>query len=275
MSYNNYPYPEQQEQQDEDEDQTDLPPNLDYLPREEVLNLLKRVASDRDRLIAEHNKKESNSKKPRGSSNHNQNNNNYSTIQQQHSVLPAATQQAGFIQPYAYAAAALSPAAPFDAIVTKKRIFKNASSQIKKTVHSERNKPTTDVLDCVSSEHSIMALMDGYLPTKTTSNNSAMTWILDTNQVLDWFNIHENPYIHPVANRIKTIYFAGSKPNVYAHVAIDNLDIKWERKTGTLRLRFQTAVVGTGRPPHFEPNDPVYMPKRGPNGKFEKVNTRV
>jgi hypothetical protein len=244
MSYNNSWVPEE-EQEYGNPQVAGLPANLDYLPREEIVNLLKRVTSERNSLDAA-----LRSSKKRTKTSHYQ-------------PEPPPVQ---VVQPWASPPAPAVQAAPFNVIATKKRIFKTATVQIKKTVHSDRNKPYTDLTDYIPTELALMSLMEGYPPKSVTK--CWMTWTLNHDQILDWWNMHENPYIHPVANRIKTICFVGSKPNVYAHAAIESIDIKWERKTGIFKLKCRTFVAGTGRPPHFAPLNDIYIPPRGPNGKF-------
>jgi hypothetical protein len=261
---------------------TTLPSNLDRLSKNEILNLVKRLASERDALL----NNQKGNKRPRGrktkgtinsttiSSHHDVNTvlnvppGNNSTSQRK--PTSTSSPRRTVVPKQATATVSYIHSVPFiDIAEIKERIYKDASERIKETIHTDRNKPYTAVIaESSFAEASILALMADYIPIKTT--NTMMIWLLEEEQILDWFHIRDTPYIHPVANEIATICFKWEKnPTVYAHAKMEQVEIKWERKTGTLQLKFRTWVVGFGRPPSFQPNN-VIIPKRGANGKFIK-----
>lgn len=205
---------------------TQLPYDVDLLSREELIGLLRRVTAERDELATEVQRK---SKK-----------------QKTDSVNP--------IQYAYYPAAPVLPMAPepsFDTAAIKKRILKSASAKIKKTVHTDRNKPYTEVLECVPNESAVNELMQGFTPKSNTYN--MIKWLLNEEEVLDWLDMRDAPLIHPVTNKINTICLFGEKPNIYAHAKIETLEIKWDRKSGAFNMKFRTLIAGFGKPGFFSP----------------------
>lgn len=211
---------------------TVLPYNVEDLPKEDVVSLLKRVAAERDDVISQ-----LESQKPKK--------------QKITHLSPAPTDGSSHMNYVSPSLPAAAPVASFNVEATKKRIFKNATARIKKTVHTDRNKPYTEVLECVPSDTAIMSLMDGIEPKSDRAHMKK--WMLNEQQIMDWLMIHDAPLIHPVTNKINTICLFGEKPNIYAYAKIESLEVKWERKSGSLTLKFRTLVAGTGRPPHFCP----------------------
>ena len=92
-----------------------------------------------------------------------------------------------------------------------------------------------------------MALFDGYEPKSDTSR--LIKWELTGDQVVHWLG-GQNKYIHPVKfdGRVIAIGVVTSKPLVYAWAKYDSLQAKFDKKSGSLCLKFRTKMVGSGRP---------------------------
>jgi hypothetical protein len=264
---------------------TEIPYNIEAFPKDEIVRLLKRIADERDEAILENNKGKKRQKVTSqqsqsqsqlappppggyatlgavyGSSTSNSNSNSGSGSSNHHHHHASYTHQPAIpVTPAAAAAAAAVGAGEgsgstntinFDVAGTKKRILKNATQRIKKTVHTDRNKPYTEVLECVPTEAAVLLLMTGFEP--KSHRHPMIKWQLNEEQVIDWLNMYDSPLIHPVTNKINTICLFGQKPNLYVHAKIESLEIKWERKSGSFNLRFRTMVAGYGTPPHYKP----------------------
>jgi hypothetical protein len=242
---------------------TDLPADIDTLSKDDIVRLLKRVADERDEAVLQ---LESTSSSGKGKKR--QKTVPVSVPTQQPQQLPQqlpppvggyATLGAVYGVPVTYApppqqTIAVTPAAAavstgFDVPGTKKRILKNATQRIKKTVHTDRNKPYTEVLECVPTEAAVLSLMEGFEP--KSHRHPMIKWQLTEDEVIDWLNMHDSPRIHPVTSKINTICLFGEKPNLYVHAKIESLEIKWERKSGAFSMRFRTMVAGYGVPPNY------------------------
>lgn len=203
-----------------------LPSNLDQLDKVDVLNLLKRVVSER---------------------------NNLSTEMSRLKKKPCLNHAYSAQQP-ASAATVASPVS-FDVIGAKKLIFQKATSKIKKTTHTVNGKPYTSVVAKDVTEASMMKLINVHEPKLNSSNR--ITWLLNEEEVLDWLNIRDTPHIHPVANKMRRffmIYGSNTTNEVYVHAGIESVDIKWSSKSGTLHLKFRTKIVATGSRPKYKVN---------------------
>ena len=172
----------------------------------------------------------------------------------------------------------------FKVETVKKRIAKKSYTLVKKTPHSKTKKPFTEIHEAVPNAACAMALFAGFAPKSDTSRLTR--WDLDGNQVLEWFN-KQHPsnansshvssggttttngnklapkYIHPVKFDGKIFFFGGSplakgkaKPVVYAWARYISLQAKYDKKGGSLQLKFRTVMVGSGRPTEAKPDSP-------------------
>jgi hypothetical protein len=72
-------------------------------------------------------------------------------------------------------------------------------------------------------------------------------WELTGDEIVDWLNL-ASQWIHPVNFDGKVIAFGGAKPFVYAWASYDALQARFDKKGASLSLKFRTKMVGSGRP---------------------------
>lgn len=187
---------------------TAVPSNLEELPKDELVRLLKRVASERNDLVSS---STSNNKK------------------QKTAPAPAAAAAPSFKVPAA-----------------KKRIASTAKKMIKKSAHNRSKKPWTELSEQVPDLAACLELFSGFAPTSETAR--LLKWELSGTEIVHWLNMTDEPYVHPVKFDGKVWAFAGAKVHVYAWAGFETLQAKYEKKTGNLQLKFRTYMAGTGHP---------------------------
>ena len=119
---------------------------------------------------------------------------------------------------------------------------------VKRTVHSERNKPATTVEVPVSSP----ALAAVLLGSSTSTPNKRQ--FAGASQLLEWLPTLPKT-VHPVANKVKTLCGVGDSGAVYAWVGFLSADASYVKSRGVLKLKVKTQVVGYGKPSAFADGD--------------------
>lgn len=171
-----------------------VPADLDSLPKDELVRLLKRVNTERDELIRSNKKIKT------------------------------------------------SFSSSFNVEATKKRIASAATKTIKKTGHTFSKKPWTEISESLPDEAAALALMGGY---EAKSNTARMIkW--EFSDVANWLGT--SPFIHPVKYEGRILTFPGEPvPKVYLWASYETVQIKFEKKTGHLTLKFRTYASGDGK----------------------------
>ena len=112
---------------------------------------------------------------------------------------------------------------------------------IRKTGHSDKNKPYSDVAEGVSRGQALAIL--GSLGTITSDTKKMQKRTLSPHEVEQLLGIGD---IHPVKFVGKTLCFAGERPQVYAWAKVESLDVKIEENM--MSLKFRTYMSGSGFP---------------------------
>jgi hypothetical protein len=186
---------------------TQVPADLNSLPKEELVRLLKRVADERNDLNSRA------SKKPK--------------------VAAIVT-----------AAAAATPA--FNVAATKKRMASAAIKAIKKTAHNWKRKPWTEISESLPNTEAALTLFEGY---HSSSDTARLTkWELRGADISAWLGTSQ--FVHPVKfdGMIYVVCGGYETPKIHAWAAYETLQVKFEKKTGHLTLKFRTFMTGYGIP---------------------------
>jgi hypothetical protein len=182
---------------------TNVPAQLDDVPKEELIRLLKRVAHERDELILL--EEEQARKKVK--------------------VTPPKT-------------AAVKPVS-FNAEATKKRIASNTLKAVKKTAHNQRKKPWTEIHESLPSYECLTQLMEGYKPVSETSR--LIKYELRDGEVHRWLGCEA--IIPKCKFDGYCLVFRGEKmPDIKTDAAFEKVEIKYDRKQGQLSLKFRTYM---------------------------------
>ena len=189
---------------------TQVPADLNSLPKEELVRLLKRVADERNDF-------ERAAKKPKAAA-----------------VVTAA----------APTVAAATPAA-FNVAATKKRMASAAIKAIKKAAHNRAKKPWTEISESLPNTEAALALFEGY---HSSSDTPRLTkWELRGADISAWLGTSQ--FVHPVKFDGKIWCLSGREtPKIHAWAAYETLQVKFEKKTGHLTLKFRTFTAGYGLP---------------------------
>jgi hypothetical protein len=186
---------------------TQVPADLNSLPKEELVRLLKRVADERNDF-------ERAAKKPKAAA----------------VVTAAAT------------AAVATPA--FNVAATKKRMASAAIKAIKKTAHNRAKKPWTEISESLPNTEAAFTLFEGC---QSSSDTARLTkWELRGTDIAAWLGTSQ--FVHPVKFDGKLWCLGGVKPKIHAWAAYETLQVKFEKKTGHLTLKFHTFMAGCGLP---------------------------
>ena len=152
-----------------------------------------------------------------------------------------------------------------------KRLADKSWRAIKKTKHNQQRKPYTEVTEGVPTKALALSLM-GRSKAQMQSDTARMTrWLFDVGEgasAADWLGMDQ--VIHPVAFDGKVRQqracaelpaarphakawhatraliagqvwcMAGTRPSVYAHAAIESLEVKWEPSSSLMTLKFRT-----------------------------------
>ena len=175
-----------------------VPDDLESLPREDLVALVRGLATERDALEFEKTSKKQ-------------------------ATTPATS-------------AAAKPAAkpPASAGVDAKsvqtilrRLCEKSEKAIKKTKHSQSRKPYTEVTEGCPSKELAVALMRGQSAYQKSDTARMTRWLLpDAASTSAWLGIGQT--VHPVAFDGKVWCFGGQRPSIYAHAKIESLEVKFE-----------------------------------------------
>jgi hypothetical protein len=148
------------------------------------------------------------------------------------------------------AAAGAPPPSESELAELRATISRRLQDAIKRTVHSERNKPATTVEVPVSSP----ALAAGVLlgGSSTPTNNKRQ--FAGAGQLLEWLPTLPKT-VHPVANKVKTLGMVGGSFDVYAWAGFLSADASYVKSKNVLKLKVKTQVVGYGKPSAFADGD--------------------
>jgi hypothetical protein len=221
---------------------TQVPTDLEDLPKEELVRLLRSVASERETL-------ERNA--VGGSSNKGP---SRPDDPARNAVGPAAPPKASAtLLPFIPPPPRVKPPPPFKCEQVKAHIEEMAASMIKKKAHNWKGRPTTEVTEEIPSLEAARELFKGYPEINKTARS--YRWNLNGFQVVEWLGCPR--YVHPVKFEGKIVCQVGQPAYVYAFAGYDSLLAKYEQGTGTLTLRFKTYTAGTGNIPGSD--EPVFL----------------
>jgi hypothetical protein len=263
---------------------THVPLDVEYLPHEHLISLLRTIAAERDELFLALQNEQSKAAVAAASNfqhqhliHHSHNSNHLGTHnhnatthdpygfpypdlhQQQHHPPLAANTTNDIREPAAPAFPQLnlnpnnqqeqlnSNTVPssFKVDAVKKRIAKKSFLLVKKTAHNKVKKPYTELNESVPNAAAAMALFEGFEPKSDT--HRLAKWELSGDEIVEWLHL-ASQWIHPVKFDGKVILFGGAKPFVYAWACYDALQARFDKKGASLSLKFRTKMVGSGRP---------------------------
>jgi hypothetical protein len=212
---------------------TQIPSSLDDMDRSELVDLLCKVATERDGLKLQLDQL------------HQQQQKKQKLLQQ--TALAVSTAHTTTV-----AAVVAAPVTPTAAEVTaiRKRLGKMAVKAIKKGCHGGTKKPISEFSE--GSVSSIMAkamLQD--LQSSLMSDTARMTKYKVTNDTTICEFLGTDRLVHPVKDDGKGyVCFGGPKPKIYAWAKYDSMEIKYDKRDQTLQLKIKTVYAGSGRPEH-------------------------
>ncbi|CAB9520262.1 expressed unknown protein [Seminavis robusta] len=135
----------------------------------------------------------------------------------------------------------------------KSRICETLTALIKKKPHNWKGRPTTEMTEEVPTLEAARELMKGYPEVNKTARS--YRWQLTGAQVIEWLGCPK--YVHPVNFQGKVVCTIGQTASVYAFAGFDSMLAKYEQGTATLTLKVKTYTAGTGNIPGSD--DPVFM----------------
>ena len=229
---------------------TQVPQNLEGLSKEELVRLLRSVASEREALT-----------KKEGSDDAG----NYSHALADHSQQhPQAAQLLGGdgslpqlghgrdgtynpkkILPDIPSPPRVKPSAVYKVDQAKTRIAETLASLIKKKGHNWKGRPTAEMTEEVPTLENVRELFDGYPEVNKTARS--YRWQLSGEQIVEWLGCPK--YVHPVKFDGKVVCTIGQNASVYAFAGYDSMLAKYEQGTNTLTLKVKTFTAGTGNIP--------------------------
>jgi hypothetical protein len=184
---------------------TQVPTDLNSLPKEELVRLLKRVADERNDLNSRA------SKKPKAA------------------AIVTAT--------------AITPT--FNVAATKKRVASATIKVIKKTAHNFDRKPWTEISESLPNTEAALTLFEGCSLSSDTAR--MIKWELCGADIAAWLGTSQ--FVHPVKFDGKIWSLSGREtPKLHAWAAYETLQVKFEKKTCQLTLKFRTFMAGYGLP---------------------------
>lgn len=131
----------------------------------------------------------------------------------------------------------------FNVKATKKRIMSSALRIIKKTPHSDRKLPWSEVHDHVPTVEDMETLMEGHSP--ATNTPRMVKYELTGTEVHEWLGC-PSP-IDGVKFSGQMLYlpaFGMKPPSFKCTVAFVKAEVKLEKKTGHLTVKVRTGVKG-------------------------------
>ena len=131
------------------------------------------------------------------------------------------------------------------------RLAEKSQKAIKKTKHNDKRKPYTEVTEGVPNKALALALLRGQERFQKSDTARMTRWVFEgPDAVTNWLGLERT--IHPVAFDGKVWCLAGQRPQVYAHAAVESLDVKFEPSANLLTLKFRTFLAGSGFPGSFD-----------------------
>jgi hypothetical protein len=127
----------------------------------------------------------------------------------------------------------------------KVRIADTLATLIKKKAHNWKGRPTTEMTEEVPTLEAARELMAGYPEINKTARS--FRWQLTGDQVVEWLNCPK--YVHPVKFEGKVVCTIGQPAYVYAFAGYDSMLAKYEQGSATMTMKVKTFTAGTGNIP--------------------------
>ena len=221
---------------------TQVPQDLEGLSKEELVRLLRSVASEREAL-------EQNIV-PRKSSEGSTGGENVAPLGTPNQALTAAGTRPVPVKPSNLLPFIPSPPrvkvnTSYKVDQAKVRIADTLTALIKKKAHNWKGRPTTEMTEEVPTLEAARELMEGFTEINKTARS--YRWQLTGEQVVEWLNCPK--YVHPVKFEGKVVCTIGQPAYVYAFAGFDSMLAKYEQGTATLTLKVKTYTAGTGNIP--------------------------
>ena len=222
---------------------TQVPQNLEGLSKEELVRLLRSVASEREALT----------KKAGGDG---PSNNSYALgdqFQQQQQTAQLLDGDGSLdgivytkkILPNIPSPPRVKPSAAYKVDQAKTRIAETLASLIKKKGHNWKGRPTAEMTEEVPTLENVRELFEHYPEVNKTARS--YRWQLSGEEIVDWLGCPK--YVHPVKFDGKVVCTIGQNASVYAFAGYDSMLAKYEQGTNTLTLKVKTFTAGTGNIP--------------------------
>jgi hypothetical protein len=221
---------------------TQIPCSLDDVDRSQLVDLLRKVATERDGLqlqLEQQQQQQQQEKKKQ-------------KLMQQPSLAVstarATTVAAVVAAPVTpIAAAPVTPTAA-EVLTVRKRLGKMAVKTIKKGNHGGTKKPISEISEGNVSPIMAKAMLQE-LESSQMSDTARMTKYKVTCEMTIAAYLCTDRLVHPVKHDGKGfISFGGSKPKVYAWARYDSMEIKYDKREQTLQLKIKTVFACSGRP---------------------------
>lgn len=135
----------------------------------------------------------------------------------------------------------------------KVRIADTLTGLIKKKAHNWKGRPTTEMTEEVPTLEAARELMEGYTEINKTARS--YRWQLTGEQIVEWLGCQK--YVHPVKFEGKVVCTIGQPAYVYAFAGFDSMLVKYEQGSSTLTLKVKTYTAGTGNIPGCD--EPVFL----------------
>jgi hypothetical protein len=240
---------------------TQVPQDLEQLSKEELVRLLRSVASEREQLeqsqIAPRQGGPTNGTANRVSDNgrnrHNAGGNGGIDLA---SLLNGAPPKPIYVKPSSLLPLIPSPPrvkVTYNIDQAKARISEMLTALIKKKAHNWKGRPTTELTEAVPTLDAARELMKGYTETNKTARS--YRWQLTGAEVVQWLKCPK--YVHPIKFEGKVVCTIGQPAYVYAFAGYDSMLVKYEQSSAMLTIRLKTFTAGTGNIPGSD--EPVFL----------------
>lgn len=223
---------------------TQVPQDLDSLSKEELMRMLRSVASEREALMAP--------KKDCDGVDASLGGGETDIHGEGAGAVPGMFNHKQ-IMPFIPAPPRIKPSAVYKIDQAKTRIAETLANMIKKKGHNWKGRPSTEVTEDVPSLENVRELFVGYPEVNKTARS--YRWQLNGDQIVEWLGISK--YVHPVKFDGKVVCTIGQNDNIYAFAGYDSMLAKYEQGTSTLTLKVKTFTAGTGNIPGCD--EPVFL----------------